>query len=131
MTRLFSGFDRESLAGGDLSWVFTTLLNDIDAQVKDGLKLDETIPAAIDGAATPAVDAMARVELQLVNRAASMGAAVAAAFNNNLNFRLPNASGGGGGVNVNVNSPTSATGIYQIRRELNAANSRTLRGYGS
>lgn len=73
--------------------------------------------------------AMDSMQTQLVSQAAAMGAAVASAFNNNLKFNLPNATGGG--VNVNVNSPTGATGIYQIRRELNNANNRTRRGYGN
>lgn len=81
----------------------------------------------IDGAAAPAVDAMDALEAQLVDKAAKMGAAVAAAFNNNLNFRLPNATGGG--VNVNVNSPT-AMDIYNIRKGLTDAQNRAARGYG-
>jgi hypothetical protein len=81
----------------------------------------------IDGAAIPAVDAMDALEAQLVDKAAKMGAAVAAAFNNNLNFRLPNATGGG--VNVNVNSPT-ALDIYNIRKGLTDAQNRAARGYG-
>jgi TP901 family phage tail tape measure protein len=81
----------------------------------------------IDGAAAPAGAAMDALEAQLVDKAAKMGAAVAAAFNNNLNFRLPNA--GGGGVNVNVNSPT-AVDIYNIRKGLTDAQNRAARGYG-
>jgi hypothetical protein len=82
----------------------------------------------IDGAAAPAVDAMDALEAQLVDKAAKMGAAVASAFNNNLNFRLPNATGGG--VNVNVNSPT-AMDIYNIRKGLTDASRRAARGYGA
>jgi TP901 family phage tail tape measure protein len=82
----------------------------------------------IDGAAAPAVDAMDALEAQLVDKAAKMGAAVASAFNNNLNFRLPNATGGG--VNVNVNSPT-AMDIYKIRKGLTDASRRAARGYGA
>ena len=81
----------------------------------------------IDGAAAPAGAAMDALEAQLVDKAAKMGAAVAAAFNNNLNFRLPNATGGG--VNVNVNSPT-ALDIYNIRKGLTDAQNRAARGYG-
>ncbi len=72
--------------------------------------------------------AMDSMQTQLVAQAAAMGAAVAAAFNNNVNFRLPNA--GGGGVNVNVNSPT-AMDIYNIRKGLTDASRRAARGYGA
>lgn len=78
---------------------------------------------------TPGVSgAMDAMQGQLVAQAAAMGAAVAAAFNNNLKFRLPNATGGG--VNVNVNSPT-AVDIYNIRKGLTDASRRAARGYGA
>ncbi|HQC53550.1 MAG TPA: hypothetical protein PLE92_10480, partial [Lentisphaeria bacterium] len=72
--------------------------------------------------------AMDSMQNQLVAKAAAMGAAVAAAFNNNLNFNLPNATGGG--VNVNVGSPT-AMDIYNIRKGLTDASRRAARGYGA
>jgi hypothetical protein len=86
--------------------------------------LSDAITESIPGV-SGAMDAM---QGQLVEQAAAMGAAVAAAFNNNLNFRLPNATGGG--VNVNVNSPT-AVDIYNIRKGLTDASRRAARGYGA
>jgi len=94
-----------------------------------GVGLTPGLSDAITDSIPDVSGAMDSMQTQLVTQAAAMGAAVAAAFNNNVNFRLPNAAGGN--VNVNVGGATGATGIYQIRRELNNANNRTRRGYGN
>ena len=100
-------------AGENFGDVFTPGLSDA---------ITESVPGV-----SGAMDSM---QTQLVSQAAAMGAAVAAAFNSNVNFRLPNAAGGGGGVNVNVNSPT-AVDIYNIRKGLTDASRRAARGYGA
>jgi TP901 family phage tail tape measure protein len=98
-----------------------------------GMNFVDALTPGLNDAITESIPdvsgAMNSMQNQLVSQAAQMGRAVAAAFNGNLNFSMPNVSGGS--VNVNVNSPTNGTGIYQIRRELNNANNRTRRGYGA
>lgn len=109
------------------------LLDFKNAAEQAGIDFGDALTPGLSDAITESIPdvsgAMDSMQTQLVSQAAAMGAAVAAAFNNNLNFRLPNATGGG--VNVNVGGATGATGIYQIRRELNNANNRTRRGYGN
>ena len=129
---LTSGMYDQTLTTGALDGL-VELLDYKNAAEQAGTNFGEALTPGLSDAiteSTPGVSgAMDAMQGQLVGQAAAMGAAVAAAFNNNLKFRLPNATGGG--VNVNVNSPTSATGIYQIRRELNNVNIRTIRGYGN
>ena len=109
------------------------LLDFKNAAEQSGVDFGDALTPGLSDAITDSIPdvsgAMDSMQTQLVTQAAAMGAAVAAAFNNNLNFNLPNATGGG--VNVNVGGATGATGIYQIRRELNNANNRTRRGYGN
>jgi len=108
------------------------LLDFKNAAEQAGTNFGDALTPGISDAITESIPgvsgAMDAMQGQLVEQAAAMGAAVAAAFNNNLNFRLPNATGGG--VNVNVNSPT-AVDIYNIRKGLTDASRRAARGYGA
>ncbi|HQO56368.1 MAG TPA: phage tail tape measure protein [Clostridia bacterium] len=108
------------------------LLDFKNAAEQSGTNFGDALTPGLSDAITESIPdvsgAMNSMQTQLVSQAAAMGAAVAAAFNNNLNFRLPNATGGG--VNVNVNSPTAAD-IYKIRKGLTDASRRAARGYGA
>ncbi|HOE01424.1 MAG TPA: phage tail tape measure protein, partial [Kiritimatiellia bacterium] len=108
------------------------LLDFKNAAEQSGVDFGDALTPGLSDAITDSIPdvsgAMDSMQTQLVSQAAAMGAAVAAAFNNNVNFRLPNA--GGGGVNVNVNSPT-AMDIYNIRKGLTDASRRAARGYGA
>jgi len=126
-------FDPTMLNGGALDGI-VELLDWKNAGEQAGIDFGDALTPGLSDAITDSIPdvsgAMDSMQTQLVSQAAAMGAAVASAFNNNLNFNLPNATGGGQ-VNVNVGGATGATGIYQIRRELNNANNRTRRGYGN
>jgi hypothetical protein len=108
------------------------LLDFKNAAEQSGMDFGDALTPGLSDAITDSIPdvsgAMDSMHTQLVSQAAAMGAAVAAAFNNNLKFRLPNATGGG--VNVNVNSPT-AVDIYNIRKGLTDASRRAARGYGA
>ena len=108
------------------------LLDFKNAAEQEGANFGDALTPGLSDAITDSIPgvsgAMDSMQTQLVSQAAAMGAAVATAFNNNLNFRLPNATGGG--VNVNVNSPT-AVDIYNIRKGLTDASRRAARGYGA
>jgi hypothetical protein len=78
----------------------------------------------------PGVDgAMVTMQDHLVSQAAAMARAVAAAFNGNLNFNMPNPTGGS--TNLNLNSGPTAQNIYAIRKGLTDASRRAARGYGA
>ena len=128
---LTAGLYDKTLTKGALDGIVETL--DFAAAAKTaGERFDEALTPGLADTITESIPgvsgAMDAMQGQLVGQAAAMGAAVAAAFNNSLKFRLPNA--GGGGVNVNVNSPT-AVDIYNIRKGLTDASRRAARGYGA
>lgn len=128
---LAAGLYDETLTQGALDGL-VELLDLKNAAEQAGMDFGEALTPGLSDAITESIPdvsgAMDSMQTQLVSQAAAMGAAVAAAFNNNLNFRLPNATGGG--VNVNVNSPT-AVDIYKIRKGLTDASRRAARGYGA
>lgn len=128
---LTSGMYDQTLTTGALDGL-VELLDYKNAAEQAGTNFGEALTPGLSDAITDSIPgvsgAMDAMQEQLVGQAAAMGAAVAAAFNNNLNFRLPNATGGG--VNVNVNSPT-AVDIYKIRKGLTDASRRAARGYGA
>jgi len=109
------------------------LLDFKNAAEQSGINFGNALTPGLSDAITESIPgvsgAMDSMQTQLVSQAAAMGAAVAAAFNNNLKFNLPNATGGGQ-VNVNVGSPT-AVDIYNIRKGLTDASRRAARGYGA
>lgn len=127
---LASGLFDQTKTTGALDGIIE-LMDFKTAGEKAGMNFGDALTPGLSDAITESIPdvsgAMDSMQTQLVSQAAAMGAAVAAAFNNNLNFRLPNA--GGGGVNVNVNSPT-AVDIYNIRKGLTDAQNRAARGYG-
>jgi len=128
---LTSGMYDQTLTTGALDGL-VELLDFKNAAEQAGTNFGDALTPGLSDAITESIPgvsgAMDAMQGQLVEQAAAMGAAVAAAFNNNLNFRLPNATGGG--VNVNVNSPT-AVDIYNIRKGLTDASRRAARGYGA
>jgi len=127
---LASGLFDQTKTTGALDGIIE-LMDFKTAGEKAGMNFGDALTPGLSDAITESIPdvsgAMDSMQTQLVSQAAAMGAAVAAAFNNNLNFRLPNATGGG--VNVNVNSPT-AVDIYNIRKGLTDAQNRAARGYG-
>jgi len=129
---LAAGLYDATLTQGALDGI-VELLDFKNAGDQAGMDFGDALTPGLSDAITESIPgvsgAMDAMQGQLVGQAAAMGAAVAAAFNNNLNFRLPNATGGGQ-VNVNVGSPT-AVDIYNIRKGLTDASRRAARGYGA
>lgn len=128
---LTSGMYDQTLTTGALDGL-VELLDYKNAAEQAGTNFGEALTPGLSDAITESIPgvsgAMDAMQEQLVGQAAAMGAAVAAAFNNNLKFNLPNATGGG--VNVNVGSLNNATTIYAIRKGLTDAAKRAARGYG-
>lgn len=128
----YLGVDQMFGEGANYAYYLTQLKSYLENQIKTNVQptVSDGMTDAITDSIPGVSGAMDAMQGQLVGQATKMAEAITSAFNNNLKFNLPNATGGGQ-VNVNVGGTTGATGIYQIRRELNNANNRTRRGYGN
>ena len=128
----YLGVDQMFGEGANYAYYLTQLKSYLENQIKTNVQptVNDGMTDAITDSIPGVSGAMDAMQVQLVGQATKMAEAITSAFNNNLKFNLPNATGGGQ-VNVNVGGTSGATGIYQIRRELNNANNRTRRGFGN
>lgn len=122
---LASGFYDPTLTQGALDGLVEALdfkgaADELGTAFEDGLT--PGLADAIEGAKSPAMEKLGalggQLEREAARQGAAMGAAMSAAFSANLN------------LNVNAPGTVGTAGINQLRRELMAADKRTVRGYG-
>ena len=141
------GMDVSQLTGdgGNISYWINMYRDELEKQITEATKVTHGvttgIPESIDNAVPGAQLSLQKLGAALTREAAIQASLITNAFNSGLSFgmpgvSLPGATGKPGGTVQNntfniTGSASGATGIYQIRRELNNANNRTRRGYGN